>query len=77
MNESNLHKLVSSSERSTTDNTTSLIDLHKLGFKLVPLNESGKPVIEWTQIYDNPEYWTAEKLHTSSRMSLPVLVRRI
>jgi hypothetical protein len=39
-----------------------LINLHKIGFKLVPLNESGKPVIEWTQIYDNPEYWTAEKL---------------
>jgi hypothetical protein len=62
MSDSNLHKLVSSSERSTSDKTTSLINLHKLGFKLVPLNESGKPVIEWSPIYDNPEYWTAEKL---------------
>ena len=64
MSEFNLHELVGSSERSTTHSITSLelINLHKIGFKLVPLNESGKPVLEWTQIYDNPEYWTVEKL---------------
>ncbi|MDP9286680.1 MAG: bifunctional DNA primase/polymerase [Thermoproteota archaeon] len=34
-----------------------------MGFKLLPLDENGKPAIDhWTPIYENPDYWTPEKL---------------
>jgi D5 N terminal like len=39
-----------------------LIELYEIGFKPVPLGEDGKPVMPWTPIYENPEYWTHEKL---------------
>ena len=39
-----------------------LIGLHKIGFKLVPLDEDGKPAIAWTDIYDNVNYWNPDKL---------------
>jgi hypothetical protein len=39
-----------------------LIKLHDLGFKLVPLGDDFKPSIKWTPVYDNPDYWTPEKL---------------
>jgi len=39
-----------------------LIQLHKLGFKLVPLSLNHKPVVDWTPIYENSEYWSEEKL---------------
>jgi P4 family phage/plasmid primase-like protien len=43
-----------------------LIKLHKLGFKLLPLDEHGKPVMPWGEIYENPNYWTPEKLSQES-----------
>jgi hypothetical protein len=53
-------------EPSTTNNNhideAELIKLHELGFKLVPLNDKGTPAMPWTQIYDDPNYWTHEKL---------------
>ncbi|MDQ6862456.1 MAG: hypothetical protein M3044_01395 [Thermoproteota archaeon] len=39
-----------------------LIDFYKIGFKLVPLDEDGKPAIAWTDIYDNVNYWNPDKL---------------
>jgi hypothetical protein len=33
-----------------------------MGLKLVPLNEEDKPLYSWTEIYDNPDYWTPESL---------------
>jgi hypothetical protein len=39
-----------------------LVQLHKLGFKLVPLSFNHIPVVDWTPIYENPEYWSEEKL---------------
>ena len=39
-----------------------LLELHQLGFKLVPLGDHFKPSIKWTPVYDNPYHWTPEKL---------------
>ena len=39
-----------------------LIELYKIGFKLVPLDEDGKPAIAWTDIYENMNYWNPERL---------------
>jgi len=33
-----------------------------LGFKLIPLDENGKPLEAWTPIYENPNYWSRERL---------------
>lgn len=42
---------------------TDLMRLDSLNFKLVPLGEDAKtPPYAWTPIYENPNYWTAEKL---------------
>ncbi len=43
-----------------------LIRLHELGFKIVPLDEHGKPAMPWTENYENPEYWTLEKITQES-----------
>ncbi len=39
-----------------------LIELYKIGFKLVPLAGDSTPVIPWTPIYEDPNYWTQERL---------------
>jgi P4 family phage/plasmid primase-like protien len=39
-----------------------LDQIHNLGFKLIPLDENGKPVEAWTPIYENPNYWSRERL---------------
>jgi putative DNA primase/helicase len=36
-------------------------------FKLVPLLDNGDPAVKWGPIYENPEYWTPEKLRTEGR----------
>ena len=41
---------------------TTLISLYKIGFKIVPLSENHKPVIEWGTIYENPNYWKKDSL---------------
>jgi DNA replicative helicase MCM subunit Mcm2 (Cdc46/Mcm family) len=49
----------------TTDSNITpaiLVEYHKKGFKLVPLSSDNKPVIKWAPIYENPNFWTAEKL---------------
>jgi hypothetical protein len=38
------------------------IELYKIGFKAVPLDEDGKPATAWTDIYDNVNYWNPDKL---------------
>jgi replicative DNA helicase Mcm len=42
---------------------TTLISLYELGFKLVPLSENHRPVIEWSNIYDNIDYWKIDKFN--------------
>jgi hypothetical protein len=55
-----------------------LVSLYELGFKLVPLgpkrNEKtgeieayNHPQLAWTPIYENPQYWSIEKLHSERR----------
>ena len=41
-----------------------LVELRKLGFKLIPLSMNNGVVISWTIVYEDPNYWTAEKLIT-------------
>ena len=41
---------------------STLLSLHKIGFKLVPLAENHYPSITWSSIYDDPNYWSIEKL---------------
>jgi hypothetical protein len=45
-------------------NTTpeELITFTDIGYKLMPLDENCEEIESWTPIYDNPHYWTAEKL---------------
>ena len=38
----------------------SLIHLHELGFKLLPLSIDNTAIIPWTPIYENPNYWSLE-----------------
>ena len=41
---------------------TTLLELHKLGFKLVPLSqEKSTPALQWTVIYENPNFWSEER----------------
>ena len=46
-----------------------LISLHRLGFKLVALSENHKPVIEWSSIYNNSEYWNIQKFNDPKEYS--------
>lgn len=39
-----------------------LVNLHNIGFKLIPLVENGREIEPWTPIYDNSKYWTHERL---------------
>src|SRR4051794_15041083 len=40
-----------------------IISCWKIGFKLVPLDELSKsPTIAWSEIYDDPNFWSVEKL---------------
>jgi hypothetical protein len=39
-----------------------LSNLHDIGCKLIPLDENNREVEAWTPIYDNPNYWTSERL---------------
>ena len=57
-------------EENTTIHPAELIELHNIGFKLVPLGDDFKPSIKWTPVYDNPDYWTHETLtqaHAASK----------
>ncbi len=38
------------------------ISLYKIRVKLISLNESHTPVVELSNIYDNPEYWPTIQL---------------
>src|SRR3954469_15384533 len=46
---------------SKTIPSSHLMTLHDLGFKLVPLSENHEPVIPWSDIYNNPNYWQKER----------------
>ncbi|MCC2647386.1 MAG: hypothetical protein K0R16_189, partial [Nitrososphaeraceae archaeon] len=40
-----------------------IISYWKIGFKLVPLDELSKsPIIPWSEIYDNPDFWSIQKI---------------
>ena len=40
-----------------------IISYWKIGFKLVSLDEISKsPIIPWSEIYDNPDFWSIEKI---------------
>ncbi|MBV9667760.1 MAG: hypothetical protein JO327_06480 [Nitrososphaeraceae archaeon] len=43
-----------------------LLDYHKMGFKPVPLLSDSKPAIKWAPIYEDPNFWTDEKLVSES-----------
>jgi hypothetical protein len=43
-----------------------LIQLHKLGFKLVPLSSEHQVVISWTPIYEDSNFWFTEKIVSES-----------
>ncbi|MGB7639580.1 MAG: hypothetical protein WBL88_18615, partial [Nitrososphaeraceae archaeon] len=45
---------------------STLVEDHKMGFKLVPLSSDNKPVVNWSPIYEDPNFWTAEKLAAES-----------
>jgi hypothetical protein len=50
-----------------------IISYWKIGFKLVSLDELSKsPIIPWSKIYDNPEFWSIEKIreHTDKFYNL-------
>ena len=35
-----------------------LLELYDMGFtKLVPIGKNGTPIMQWTPIYDDPNYW--------------------
>jgi hypothetical protein len=46
-----------------------LILLFSNGFKLVPLSDDHKPVVQWSPIYDNPSYWQIGDLRTAETSS--------
>jgi hypothetical protein len=39
-----------------------LIYLHKLGFKVVPLSIDNEAVIPWTPVYEDPNFWSLENI---------------
>jgi len=40
-----------------------LVELYKMGFtKLVGIDKDGQPTMKWTPIFEDPNYWTKEKL---------------
>jgi hypothetical protein len=43
-----------------------LIQLHKLGFKLVPLSLEHHGVMSWTTIYEDSNFWSPEKIVNES-----------
>lgn len=43
-----------------------LMQLHNLGFKIVPLSLEHHTVIPWTLIYENSNYWSPESIVTES-----------
>lgn len=43
-----------------------LVQLYKLGFKLVPLSLEHHVVVSWTQIYEDSNYWSPEKIVSES-----------
>ena len=43
-----------------------IIKYTNIGFKLVPLDElSRSPILAWSEIYDNPEFWSEKKIKES------------
>jgi DNA replicative helicase MCM subunit Mcm2 (Cdc46/Mcm family) len=43
-----------------------LVEHHKMGLKLVPLSSDNKPIVKWSPIYEDPNFWTDEKLIAES-----------
>src|SRR5262245_3622069 len=42
------------------------IQLHKLGFKLLPLSANNAVVMPWTPIYEDPNFWSLENIVSES-----------
>ena len=49
-------------EQSESIHPAHLLELDRIGFKLVPLDQDGEPKIPWTPIFENPNYWSPESL---------------
>ena len=60
-NTKNNKKAADNNNRKQLQGLDLLIYYHKLGLKPVPLSWNHKPVVDWTPIYDKPEYWSDEK----------------
>ena len=45
-----------------------LIRLYKAGFKLIALSAENNVIEYWTPIYDDPNYWTAERLSSHKKI---------
>src|SRR5690349_9387812 len=51
----------------STTSFDAIIKYANTGFKLVPLDElSRSPIFAWSEIYDNPEFWSEEKIKESA-----------
>lgn len=44
-----------------------LVQLHKIGFKLVPLSSDHNILMLWTNIYENPNFWSPESIVRESK----------
>jgi P4 family phage/plasmid primase-like protien len=56
-------------EKSVATNSISpevLIKYLEMGFKPIPLDTNGEPIMPWGLIYEDPKYWTPEKLSQES-----------
>jgi bifunctional DNA primase/polymerase-like protein len=67
----NLSNFVNNQSANSTTSFGSKIDAiikyANIGFKLVPLDElSRSPMLAWSEIYDNPEFWSEEKIKESA-----------
>jgi P4 family phage/plasmid primase-like protien len=49
-------------EQSESIHPAHLLELNRIGFKLVPLDQDGEPKILWTPIFESPNYWSPESL---------------
>jgi hypothetical protein len=43
-----------------------LINFHKLGFKLIPLSIDNEPIISWTPVYEDPNFWSLKNIVSES-----------
>jgi DNA replicative helicase MCM subunit Mcm2 (Cdc46/Mcm family) len=62
LNNNNNDDISHSASENISIRPATLIELHKAGFKLIALSAKNKVIESWTPIYEDPNYWTAERL---------------